>query len=180
MAMFSYSVFHTLSPITESLYLSSGAAASSATNLRIKGITFVVNATLSPTKIPTGLNIRSMQVPVDDVPHALLSPYFERVADKIREEKLRGGRTVVHCVAGVSRSASLCIAYLMKHESLTLREAYEYVKGRRAVIRPNWGFWKQLISYEFRLFGRNTVHMVPSPVGWIPDVYEKQVKNMVW
>ncbi|XP_077977271.1 dual specificity protein phosphatase 18-like [Glandiceps talaboti] len=180
MAMFSYSVFHTLSQITDYLYLSSGAAACSGTNLRIKGITFIVNATQTATKPPTGLDIRTMQVPVNDVPTALLSPYFDRVADKIREEKLRGGRTLVHCVAGVSRSTTLCIVYLMKHESLSLREAHDYIKARRSVIRPNLGFWKQLINYEMRLYGRNTVRMVPSSLGWIPDVYEKEVKNMVW
>lgn len=48
------------------------------------------------------------------------------VADKIKAIKDRGGKTLVHCVAGVSRSASLVIVYLVKYERMTLRQAYHY------------------------------------------------------
>ncbi|XP_002735328.1 dual specificity protein phosphatase 14-like isoform X2 [Saccoglossus kowalevskii] len=179
--MFSPSVFHTMSPITEHLYLSSGAAASSANNLHLKGITCVVNATMTVEK-PRGTlsHIRYIHIHVDDAPHAQLQPYFDIVADMIKQEKLRGGRTLVHCVAGVSRSASLCMAYLMKHEHLTLKDAHDYIKARRCVIRPNLGFWRQLVNYEYRLFGKNSVTMIPSNIGWIPSIYEKETRNMRW
>ncbi|XP_077977422.1 dual specificity protein phosphatase 18-like [Glandiceps talaboti] len=160
-----------MSQITDYLYLSSGAAACSGRNLRLKGITFIVNVTPTSTKRPTGLDIQTMQVPINDVPAASLSPYFDSVADKIREEKVRGGKILVHCVAGVSRSSTMCIVYMMKHESLSLRKAHDYIKARRSVIRPNLGFWKQLINYEMRLYGRNTVRIVPSYIGLIPDIY---------
>ena len=90
------------------------------------------------------------------------------------------GRTLVHCVAGVSRSASICIAYLMKYERMTLDQAYRHCKRRRPVVHPNVGFWRQLIDYERRLFGRNTVKMVQSSIGLIPDVYKKETEHMVW
>lgn len=92
----------------------------------------------------------------------------------------KGGKTLVHCVAGVSRSASICIAYLVKYHHMALDQAYKHVKRRRPVIHPNVGFWKQLIEYEHRLLGRNTVKLVQSPIGWIPDVYHHETKNMVW
>lgn len=57
-----------------------------------------------------------MRVRLDDVPSSNLYPYFDPVADKIKEVASRGGRTLVHCMAGVSRSSSLCIAYLMKYK----------------------------------------------------------------
>ena len=39
-----------------------------------------------------------------------------------------GERTLVICTAGVSRSATICIAYLMKHEHLSLKDAFDRVK----------------------------------------------------
>lgn len=69
--------------------------------------------------------------------------------------KDRGGRTLVHCVAGVSRSATLCMIYLVKHERMTLRQAYHFVKSARPVVKPNVGFWKQMIEYERKLKGFN-------------------------
>lgn len=59
----------------------------------------------------------------------------------------------MHCMAGVSRSASLVMIYLVKYERMTLRQAYHYVKSARPVIRPNVGFWKQMVDYEKRLRG---------------------------
>ena len=111
---------------------------------------------------------------------ARLGVYFDRCADKIHQVHKSGGKTLVHCVAGVSRSASLCMAYLMKYQRMTLDQAYYHTKKRRPVIHPNQGFWKQLIEYERRLFGRNTVKMIPSGIGPIPDVYKKETENMVW
>ena len=55
-------------------------------------------------------------VRLEDDPRTRLNYYFDPVADKIKEVQDRGGRTLLHCVAGVSRSASLTIAYLVKHK----------------------------------------------------------------
>lgn len=51
---------------------------------------------------------------------------------------------LVHCAAGVSRSASFVIAYLMKKRDMLYPDALRYVKERRKVISPNSGFKKQL------------------------------------
>ena len=170
-------VFTQMSKITDFLYLS-GVAAVTENKLRLNGITNVINVTLEvPGRRFTGIEFRSVHV--DDIPTANLSAHFDHCADYIRRVKEAGGRVLVHCVAGVSRSASICIAYFMKHEKLTLKEAHQYVKTRRFIIRPNPGFWRQLVAYEANLFGKNTVVMVKSPIGWIPDVYEDQTRNMV-
>lgn len=72
---------------------------------------------------------------------------------RFREFQERSGKTLVHCVAGVSRSASLCIVYLIKYEKMSLRQAYHYVKSARPIIRPNVGFWQQMCDYEKKLRG---------------------------
>lgn len=50
----------------------------------------------------------------------------------------------IHCAAGVSRSASFTIAYLMRKNKMSFDEAYKYVKDRRKIIRPNSYFVEQL------------------------------------
>ena len=77
------------------------------------------------------------------------------------------------------RSATLVIAYLMRHEGKSLHEAHSFLKERRPFIRPNFGFWKQLIDYEYHLFQKNTITMIK----WkddtvIPDVYWEEYKNL--
>ncbi|ROL43986.1 Dual specificity protein phosphatase 14 [Anabarilius grahami] len=119
-----------------------------------------------------------VKVPLADMPHSPISLYFDSVADKIHSVGRKRGAVLVHCAAGVSRSASLCLAYLMKYHRVSLAEAHAWVKARRPVIRPNGGFWRQLIEYERKLFGRNSVKMIQTPYGVIPDVYERDRRNL--
>jgi protein-tyrosine phosphatase len=42
---------------------------------------------------------------------------------------------LVHCMAGVSRSVSLVIAYLIKHKDMNYEAAYTLVKSRRKIVR---------------------------------------------
>ena len=96
--------------------------------------------------------------------------------------RISGGKTLVHCVAGVSRSATLCLAYLIKHERMPLKKAFAHLKSRRQSIKPNAGFFTQLIEFEIRLLGVATVSMVHNQAAGslIPDVYEADYQNMLW
>ena len=69
----------------------------------------------------------------------------------IHEAGKMGGRVLVHCWAGVSRSASLILAFLMNQYELSYRNAFIYVKIKRSIINPNWGFNIQLKKYEIDL-----------------------------
>ena len=59
-----------------------------------------------------------------------------------------GGHILVHCAAGVSRSATVVIAYLMTRKHLTYSAALELVKSNRPVVNPNIGFALQLAELE--------------------------------
>lgn len=62
--------------------------------------------------------------------------------------KNSGGRVLVHCQAGISRSATICLAYLIGRLRFRLDEAYEFVKKRRSIISPNFNFMGQLLKWE--------------------------------
>lgn len=55
--------------------------------------------------------------------------------------------------AGVSRSASICIAFVMRAMKLRYEEAFKVVHKARPIIQPNSGFVTQLFKYETQLFG---------------------------
>lgn len=55
--------------------------------------------------------------------------------------------TQVHCNAGVSRSVSVVIGYLMKTQGMPFDAAYAHVKSERKAAQPNDGFRKQLKAY---------------------------------
>lgn len=61
--------------------------------------------------------------------------------------KVPTNKVYVHCVAGISRSASVVIAYVMKTRSMNYSEAFELVSQKRRIVDPNEGFVRQLILF---------------------------------
>ncbi|KAF9522250.1 protein-tyrosine phosphatase-like protein [Crepidotus variabilis] len=60
----------------------------------------------------------------------------------------QSGNVLVHCQQGVSRSATVVIAYLMRYEGMSLAEALAFVKDKRACVKPNVGFMRCLKVWE--------------------------------
>lgn len=63
---------------------------------------------------------------------------------------------MVHCLAGISRSVTVMLAYLMAHQQLSLNDAYTMVVKRKANIDPNFHFMQQLDSFEKQLLDART------------------------
>lgn len=74
----------------------------------------------------------------------------------VDDVKANGGRILVHCHAGVSRSATVCMAYVMKNMDYDLRTAYDFVKMKRSCVSPNLHFMGQLLEFERRLGAHTT------------------------
>lgn len=68
----------------------------------------------------------------------------------------------MHCHAGVSRSATICLAYLITCHNVTLSEAFRYVKNRRKVISPNFNFMGQLLKLETDVAARKSATLAES------------------
>lgn len=72
-------------------------------------------------------------------------------------------RVLVHCQAGISRSATICLAYLMKKKRVRLDEAFEFVKQRRSIISPNFSFMGQLLQFESQVLATSCAVEAASP-----------------
>ncbi|XP_048585365.1 dual specificity protein phosphatase 1 isoform X2 [Nematostella vectensis] len=129
------------------LYLGSELHASRRDVLKRLGISAIVNVSRNiPNTFEDSFTYKT--IPVDDTYNADIGVWFEEAAGFIDSVKASGGRVLVHCQAGISRSATICLAYLISRLNFRLDEAYEYVKKRRSVISPNFNFMGQLLHYE--------------------------------
>lgn len=132
------------------LYLGSANHASQQELLDKLGITAILNVSKT---IPSAFthSYEYMNIAIEDNARENISSHFDEAINFIEDVNTRGGRVLVHCHAGISRSATICIAYLMRQKSLSLDEAYEYTKKRRSAISPNFNFLGQLLAFEREL-----------------------------
>ncbi|XP_058934494.1 dual specificity protein phosphatase 2 [Kogia breviceps] len=129
------------------LYLGSCSHSSDLQGLQACGITAVLNVSASCPNHFEGL-LRYKSIPVEDSQMVEISAWFQEAIGFIDSVKNSGGRVLVHCQAGISRSATICLAYLIQSHRVRLDEAFDFVKQRRGVISPNFGFMGQLLQFE--------------------------------
>lgn len=106
-----------------------------------------------------------LHLPLIDTDAQNLDQAFSLAATFITDAKISGGRVFVHCIAGISRSVSVVLAYLIQKgsdilsdgEDLTLDEAFALVRYRRPQALPNIGFRKQLALYEAKVRGKSSI-----------------------
>ncbi|XP_075855351.1 dual specificity protein phosphatase 21 [Microcebus murinus] len=148
---------HGLSQITTTLYISGSVATNNKLTLSSNNITTIINVSVEVVN-KFFKDIQYVQVPVANAPSSHLCDFFDLIVDHIHDVEMKQGCTLLHCVAGVSRSVALCLTYLVKYHSMSLLDAHTWTKSCRPIIRPNNGFWEQLINYEFKMFSKNTAH----------------------
>ncbi|XP_053573729.1 dual specificity protein phosphatase 26-like [Bombina bombina] len=137
------------------LYLGDQEIAANKSELLHLGITHILNVTHSKWRggeeYYKGMNISYKGIEAQDSPSFDMSVYFYPASEFIHGAlRLRGGKILVHCAVGVSRSATLVLAYLMIHHNMTLVEAITTVKEQRGII-PNRGFLGQLVNLDNQL-----------------------------
>lgn len=85
---------------------------------------------------------------IADNSEAILTKFFDEAHQFIDEARRKKCNILVHCLAGISRSPTIAISYLMRCNSLRLQDAYNFVKQCRPQIDPNLSFMGQLMVYE--------------------------------
>jgi protein-tyrosine phosphatase len=118
--------------------------------LKSNGITHIVNAGVGITNV-FPKNFVYLNVDLLDLPDSDIRSHFDTVFGFMHGAIENRGRVLVHCNAGVSRSSTLVIAYIMKYHCKSFEDAHTLVKAARSSIRPNDGFLKQLKAYDLEL-----------------------------
>ncbi|KAL4927188.1 dual specificity phosphatase YVH1 [Aspergillus undulatus] len=133
-------------------------------NIYIGGIFALKNkAALSRANITHVLSVLRLQptddtfeayqhhrIEVDDIEDENLLEHFPAAIKFIQSGLDTGGSVLVHCAMGKSRSATICIAYLLHHQrsALTPQSALALLRESRPLCEPNSGFMEQLIAYH--------------------------------
>lgn len=132
--------------ILEKFYIGSADTEHHKDLLQLKGITHIlqVGFHLQPHHHDT---FKYLTLGLMDMDHEDLVKHFSQAFEFIDQGRAAGG-VLVHCVAGVSRSASLCIGYLMWKQRIPYLEAQETLAAARPCINPNPGFVAQLREFE--------------------------------
>uniref|UniRef100_A0A3B5MPB2 Protein phosphatase Slingshot homolog 1 n=1 Tax=Xiphophorus couchianus TaxID=32473 RepID=A0A3B5MPB2_9TELE len=133
--------------IFDHVYLGSEWNASNLEELQETGVGYILNVTREIDNFFPGTfcyhNIRVYDEEATD-----LLAHWNDTYNFIMKAKKNDSKCLVHCKMGVSRSASTVIAYAMKECGWSLEKAYNFVKQKRNITRPNAGFMRQLAEYE--------------------------------
>uniref|UniRef100_A0A452S4U1 Dual specificity protein phosphatase 8 n=1 Tax=Ursus americanus TaxID=9643 RepID=A0A452S4U1_URSAM len=137
-----------LTRILPHLYLGSQKDVLNKDLMTQNGISYVLNASSSCPKPDFICESRFMRIPINDNYCEKLLPWLDKSIEFIDKAKLSSCQVIVHCLAGISRSATIAIAYIMKTMGMSSDDAYRFVKDRRPSISPNFNFLGQLLEYE--------------------------------
>ncbi|XP_016142020.1 protein phosphatase Slingshot homolog 1-like isoform X2 [Sinocyclocheilus grahami] len=133
--------------IFDHLYLGSEWNASNLEELQETGVGYILNVTREIDNFFPGTfcyhNVRVYDNEATD-----LLAHWNETYNFIVKAKKNQSKCLVHCKMGVSRSASTVIAYAMKEYGWSLEKAYNFVKQKRSITRPNASFMRQLAEYE--------------------------------
>ncbi|XP_028168890.1 dual specificity protein phosphatase Mpk3 [Ostrinia furnacalis] len=136
--------------ILPNLYLGNSTNSEDCDALARHNIKYVLNVTpdLPNTFEAEGCGINYLKIPIADHWSQNLAVHFPQAIRFIEEAMSARVGVLVHCVAGVSRSVSVTLAYLMQRHRLSLRDAFELVRARKTDIAPNFHFMRQLHCFE--------------------------------
>lgn len=144
-----------LSEVTPRLFVGSLAAACDAQALAARGITHMLNCTNQPRPLDDfasspkhylSLGLLDSTADLPRMQHAL-EEGVRFVADAMES----GGRVLVYCHRGISRSCALTMAYLMWAHRRTAESVFAEVRRARTIVDPNLGYWVCLKEWEQRV-----------------------------
>lgn len=135
--------------IVPRLYISDLSIAENPSAMAHLGITHVVSVMRGTVNLPaTPVPLSWLQIPITDNPFSELAEHLPRavhfISSAMQDPR---ARVLVHCVQGISRSASVVCAFIIKEWNYTPAQAIQFVKSRRPHAEPNPGFVSQLGEY---------------------------------
>lgn len=137
-----------MSLVEKGLYIGNINHATDVRWLKNHNITHIVNATEEIGNIFPYL-FQYMKLFLDDSPHQSFGRSLDKSYIFIKNALHKGGNVLVHCYAGVSRSSSIVIYYLMRSRNWSYSRAYAHLKIKHHKTNPNRGFIDQLSRINF-------------------------------
>ena len=139
-----------MNKIIDNLWLGDMVGAYNKFLMKRNGITHILTVAqgIMP-KFPTMFQYKLINIL--DMPQANLKQHFQSCIKFIKDAIADGGTVYVHCYAGVSRSATIIIAYLMQEHGMSYLDAMQHVRKCRWFINPNDGFKRQLQTFNREL-----------------------------
>jgi dual specificity phosphatase 12 len=147
--------------IRDLLYLADAKTASNSEWLQKHKIKHVLNmgSSLSVSKADVEkLKLQYRFIDIEDAPDVPIAKYFAETIQYIQKCIRDHEPIVVHCFMGMSRSATIVIAYLMQTYRLSVDEALNRIRRIRPIVLPNPGFMLQLRHFEGQLFIKDTIN----------------------
>mmetsp|Transcript_39511 Transcript_39511/g.50998 ORF Transcript_39511/g.50998 Transcript_39511/m.50998 type:complete len:563 (+) Transcript_39511:444-2132(+) len=139
------------SQIIPSIYVGGKAVAGNRKKLEENNITYILNTSF--THCPNffeeekdSFTYRSFRL--YDSKEEEIIWFIYQAFDFIEEARQKGTNILVHCIEGVSRSCTICIAYLMWSKAMSYEQAFDHVREQRGVCSPNIGFVCQLLEWQ--------------------------------
>ncbi|XP_024530549.1 dual specificity protein phosphatase PHS1 [Selaginella moellendorffii] len=144
------------SRVLDCLYVGGALAAKSVNILKHVGITHIL--CLCPIEVGSPEpevteHFKYKTCQVLDIEEEDIASHFEEACGYIEDCEKSGGKALVHCFEGKSRSATIVLAYLMLAKGFTLLDAWNLLKGAHPRAQPNDGFMKALGEVDKKLHG---------------------------
>ena len=149
--VFISSEFEAASPVIKGVFIGGANAATNRHLLKSYGVTHVL--TVAKDITPKYVNdFKYMVILADDIQKASLKEHFNDTTNFIKEALESNGGCIVHCMAGVSRSATIMTAFIMQHQQIRLRHAFRFLGKCRPQVNPNQTFRSELQQFDKELF----------------------------
>ncbi|KAH9004475.1 protein-tyrosine phosphatase-like protein [Lactarius hatsudake] len=145
----------TASEVLPRVYLTDLFTARDETQLSTLGITHVISVIEHAPTFPQTHPLRTLHIPLSDSSDQDILAHLPTTTSFIRDALAESpdSRVMVHCLMGISRSATVVCAYLVATARVTPHEALMAVREKRGIVSPNIGFLSQLDRYADQLLG---------------------------
>jgi protein-tyrosine phosphatase len=138
--------------IDDFLYLSSYKVAKNKEVVYENKITHIINAAADICQNHFESDIEYLSFNLKDHSIENIECLFYECINYIESVRSNGGRILVHCIQGISRSVSIVVAYLIYKNKMNYDQAFKFVESKRSIASPNLGFGIQLQLFYQRLY----------------------------
>eukprot|EP00047_Mylnosiga_fluctuans_P005653 m.241781 g.241781 ORF g.241781 m.241781 type:complete len:347 (+) comp13920_c0_seq1:130-1170(+) len=117
-------------------------------SLLSEGVTHVLNLTASECSESVKKNLQCLRIEMQDTLTQNILAHLKPAFEFIETCRRAGGKILVHCMAGVSRSVAVAAAYLIWRERMTMQRALTLIQVHRPDACPNINFVGQLLALD--------------------------------